>query len=153
MRIQVTLSTDGACRGNPGPGGYAGILSCGKYRKEYAGYGGDQTTNNRMELTAVIEGISLLKKPCNVVVVTDSKYVISGIIGGPTWAANGWKLKSGSRPKNVDLWKKLQAVALEGNHTISFQYVKGHNGDEDNERCDQLAKEQIDLNWKGACNE
>ena len=142
MRTQIVMSTDGACKGNPGPGGWGAILKCGEHRKELAGYQ-PNATNNQMELRAVIEGIRALKKPCHVVVETDSHYVCTGIANGPQWALKGWKLRNGKEPANVKMWKELAALTKAGNHTLYYNYVKGHSGNPDNERCDQLAKEQI----------
>lgn len=144
MRINVTLSTDGACSGNPGPGGYAGILTYAGHEKIVKG-SDPSTTNNKMELRAVIEGVRLLKKPCCVTVETDSKYVITGLAKGPEWAKRGWRLKSGAAPKNVEMWKELADLASKGNHTIRFQYIEGHSGNPNNERCDRIAKTQIQL--------
>lgn len=148
MRINVTLSTDGSCSGNPGPGGYAGILSYNGIERVVKGSEA-QTTNNRMELRAVIEGIRVLTKPCCVTVVTDSKYVMTGLANAPEWAKNGWRLKSGGKPKNVDMWQELAALTAKGNHTIKFQYVKGHSGHPVNERCDMLAKTQTKTSKEG----
>lgn len=144
MRTQVILSTDGACSGNPGPGGYAGILVYNGVEREIVG-GALRTTNNQMELRAVIEGVRALKRPCCVTVETDSKYVITGLSNGSEWAKRGWRLKNGSAPKNVELWKELAALCAKGNHSIRFQYVPGHSGNERNERCDALAKAQIQM--------
>ena len=144
MRINVTLSTDGACSGNPGPGGYAAILTYGEREKIVKGSEAS-TTNNKMELRAVIEGVRALKKPCCVTVETDSKYVITGLANGPEWAKHGWKLKSGGAPKNVEMWKELAELTSKGNHTIRFQYIEGHSGNRNNERCDKIAKTQIQL--------
>ena len=135
---KVILYTDGACSGNPGPGGWGAILTCGGHEKELCG-GEPQTTNNRMELTAVIEGLSALKQPCEVTVVTDSKYVVDAIQKG--WA-RGWKLRGWMRSNkepalNPDLWEKL--LDLIDRHEVSFQWVKGHAGHPQNERCDRMA--------------
>lgn len=136
----VKMFTDGACSGNPGPGGYGCILRCGIREKEISG-GAVETTNNRMELTAVIEGLSALKKPCKVIITTDSKYVADSVTNGWlfNWQKNGWRNSKGSVP-NKDLWEKL--VPLLKRHDVSFVWVKGHAGHPENERCDRMAVEQ-----------
>lgn len=149
MRTFVTLSTDGACKGNPGPGGYAGIFESGRHYMEYAGFR-PSATNNSMELLAVVEGVRKLTHPCHITVETDSHYVCTGIANAPEWALKGWKLRNGKVPANVELWKELAALAKAGNHVIRYKYVEGHSGNEKNERCDRLAKQQIELNLKGA---
>ena len=138
---QVTLYTDGACSGNPGPGGWGAILECEGHRKELSG-GEASTTNNRMELTAVIEGLSALKYSCAVTLVSDSKYVIDAITKGwvYSWKAKGWRKADKSPALNVDLWEKL-LVQLD-RHQMTYQWVKGHAGHPENERCDQLAVSQ-----------
>ncbi len=138
---QVTLYTDGACSGNPGPGGWGAILSCDGHRKELSG-GEPSTTNNRMELTAVIEGLSALKFPCQVLLVSDSKYVIDAITQGWVykWKANGWMRNKKDKALNPDLWEKL-LQQLE-RHQVTYQWVKGHAGHPENERCDQMAVAQ-----------
>ena len=135
----VRMFTDGACSGNPGPGGYGCILRCGIREKEISG-GAIETTNNRMELTAVIEGLSALKKPCKVIITTDSKYVSDSVTNGWlfNWQKNGWRNSKGSVP-NKDLWEKL--VPLLKRHDVSFVWVKGHAGHPENERCDRMAVE------------
>ncbi len=135
---EVTLFTDGACSGNPGPGGWGAILSFGGREKELSG-GERETTNNRMELTAVIEGLSALREPCRVTVVTDSQYVYNGMTKGWAvgWRARGWKKADKSPALNPDLWEKLLALSEE--HTLNFEWVRGHNGHPENERCDRLA--------------
>lgn len=135
---KVEIYTDGACSGNPGKGGWGAILVYGKTEKEICG-GDPDTTNNRMELTAVIEALKLLKEPCEVLVTTDSKYVCDAVTKGwvYSWRKNGWR-KSDKKPAlNVDLWEKL--LALLDEHTVTFNWVKGHNGHPYNERCDTLA--------------
>ena len=149
MKTNIILSTDGSCKGNPGPGGYCGILRYKDKELEVAGYE-PNATNNRMELKAVIEPLRRLKRPCNVTVETDSHYVCLGIAKVAEWERNGWKLRSGATPKNVDLWKEYQSLTTKGNHSIHYQYTKGHAGDEYNERCDKIAKSQIELHTKGA---
>ena len=132
---EVNLYTDGACRGNPGRGGWGAILVYGKYEKEMSG-GEEETTNNRMELTAAIEGLSALKEPCRVTLYSDSKYLIDayeqGWIYG--WEKANWRA---GKVKNPDLWQKM--LALTRIHEVSFVWVKGHNGHDYNERCDQMA--------------
>lgn len=135
---KVEIYTDGACSGNPGPGGWGAILIYNKAEKELSG-GERETTNNRMELTAVIEAIHALKEPCDVTLTTDSKYVCDAINKGwvYSWKKNGWR-KSDKKPAlNVDLWEKLLAE-LE-RHKVEFVWVKGHNGHIYNERCDKMA--------------
>lgn len=138
---QVTLYTDGACSGNPGPGGWGAILECEGHRKELSG-GEANTTNNRMELTAVIEGLSALKFGCDVTLVSDSKYVIDAITKGwvYSWKAKGWRKADKSPALNVDLWEKL-LLQLE-RHNMTYHWVKGHAGHPENERCDQMAVAQ-----------
>ena len=134
---QVVMYTDGACKGNPGPGGWGVWLSSGGHDKELHG-GERQTTNQRMELTAAIEGLSALKRPCRVLLYTDSMYVLNGItswIHG--WKRNGWKNSAKQPVKNADLWRALDAAAAQ--HEIEWQWVKGHAGDPGNERADRLA--------------
>ena len=138
---QVTLYTDGACSGNPGPGGWGAILECEGHRKELSG-GEASTTNNRMELTAVIEGLSALKFGCAVTLVSDSKYVIDAITKGwvYSWKAKGWRKADKSPALNVDLWEKL--LPQLDRHQMTYQWVKGHAGHPENERCDQMAVAQ-----------
>lgn len=136
-RPEVIIYTDGACKGNPGPGGWGAWLSSGMHEKELSG-GESQTTNQRMELTAAIEALSALTKPCAVVLYTDSKYVLEGItswING--WKRNGWKNSARQPVKNADLWQKLDEAAAR--HDIEWRWVKGHSGDLGNERADALA--------------
>ncbi len=140
---QVFIFSDGACSGNPGPGGYGVILRCEGKEKELSG-GEAATTNNRMELTGVIAGLSALKYPCRVTVQTDSKYVVDGIEKGwaKSWRKNGW-IKSDKKPAlNSDLWEKL--LELLERHEVSFVWIKGHAGHAENERCDRLAVAQRD---------
>ena len=137
----VTLYTDGACSGNPGPGGWGAILEYQGREKELSG-GESSTTNNRMELTAVIEGLSALKEPCRVELYSDSKYVIDSLEKGwaRSWQKRGW-VKSDKTPAlNPDLWEKL--LALADTHEIHCHWVKGHAENEKNNRCDQLAVAQ-----------
>ena len=137
MSPPVIIYTDGGCKGNPGPGGWGAILSFGDARKELSG-GEAMTTNNRMELTAAIAALESLKRPCTVELHTDSQYLRNGItlwIQG--WKAKGWKTASKEPVKNVDLWMRLDAAVQA--HEISWHWVKGHAGNELNERADQLA--------------
>jgi ribonuclease HI len=134
---QVDIFTDGACKGNPGPGGWAAILRMGAHEKELTG-GEAATTNNRMEMTAILRGLSALNEPCAVTVHTDSRYVIDGMtqwIFG--WQKRGW-LNAAKKPvANEDLWRELIAAARP--HKVSWEWVKGHSGHPENERCDSLA--------------
>ena len=135
---QVTIYTDGACSGNPGPGGWAAILQYGARQKEISG-GEARTTNNRMELTAVIEALSLLKEPCEVDLYSDSRYVIDALTKGwaRSWRARNW-VKGDKKPAlNPDLWEKL--LDLCERHTVRFHWVKGHAENAYNERCDGMA--------------
>lgn len=138
MKKRVEIFTDGACSGNPGPGGYGAILRYGEHIKELSG-GEEQTTNNRMELTAVITALEALKEPCSVVLTTDSKYVVDGIEKGwaKSWRENGWKKKDKKPALNPDLWGRL--LDLLEVHEVKFNWVKGHAGHPENERCDELA--------------
>ena len=135
---QVDIFTDGACSGNPGPGGWGAILRYKGTDKEISG-GAAQTTNNRMELTAVIEALKLLKEPCEVTLWTDSKYVADGL--GKGWAAgwkkNGWKKADKKPALNPDLWDDL--LSLNDKHTIKIQWIKGHASHPENEKCDRMA--------------
>lgn len=135
---KVKLYSDGSCLVNPGgPGGYGGILVYGNHRKEYSG-GGYETTNNRMELLGVIEGLKLLKEPCNVTVVSDSQYVTKAINGSlATWEKRKFK-----NVKNVDLWREY--IKVSKRHTIKGVWVRGHNGHPENERCDALARAEAE---------
>lgn len=134
---KVTLYTDGACSGNPGPGGWAAILIYGKHERELSG-GEAATTNNRMELMATIMGLRHLKERCAVTLFTDSKYVLQGYTEWlPGWQKKGWKTADKKPVKNVDLWQALAAEAAR--HEITWQWVKGHSGDTYNDRADALA--------------
>ncbi len=135
---KIQIYTDGACSGNPGKGGWGAVLVYNGEEKEISG-GEDMTTNNRMELTAVIEALSALKEPCDVTLTTDSKYVCNAINKGwvYSWKSKGWKKADKKPALNVDLWEKLLAL-LEA-HKVEFVWVKGHNGHPYNERCDRLA--------------
>ena len=139
---QVQIYTDGACRGNPGPGGWAALLVCGDERRELSG-SEPATTNNRMELCAAIEGLSALKRRCAVQLYTDSKYVLQGATEWlPNWKARGWRTAAREPVKNQDLWVKLDNVAA--GQDIEWHWVKGHSGHEENEYVDQLANVAID---------
>lgn len=135
---KVEIFTDGACSGNPGPGGYGAILRYNGHEKEISG-GEKETTNNRMELTAVIEALKCLKEPCNVTLTTDSKYVCDAINKRWvfSWEKNGWKKADKKPALNVDLWEQLLDIL--DKHNVEFVWVKGHNGHKYNERCDELA--------------
>ncbi len=136
-KTRVTIYTDGACRGNPGPGGWGAILEYGQHTKELSG-GAKETTNNRMELTAASQALETLKRPCLVDLHTDSKYVMDGITSWiKGWKARGWKTANKSAVKNVELWKRLDAICA--THEVSWHWVKGHAGNPGNERADELA--------------
>ncbi len=138
---QVEIFCDGACSGNPGPGGYGAILRCNGHEKELSG-GEPHTTNNRMEMTAAIEALRLLTRPCKIVITTDSQYLVKGMtewIKG--WQAKGWKNSKKEPVLNRDLWENLLEVT--GQHSISWKWVRGHDGHAENERCDVLAREAI----------
>ena len=135
---KVQLYTDGACRGNPGRGGWGAILVYGKFEKELSG-GERETTNNRMELTAAIEGLMALKEPCEVALYSDSKYLIDAYTEGLIYS---WEKQNFKKVKNPDLWQKM--LALTKKHRVTFVWVKGHNGHSYNERCDKLATEFAD---------
>jgi ribonuclease HI len=134
----VTIYSDGACSGNPGPGGYGTILQCGQTIKELS-QGFRRTTNNRMELRGVIAGLEALKEQCEVTVVTDSQYVVNAIEQGwaKKWRANGWKRNKKDPALNPDLWAAL--LDLCEKHPVRFSWIRGHNGHAQNERCDELA--------------
>lgn len=140
----VEIFTDGACSGNPGPGGYGVVLRYGTKEKELSG-GDSSTTNNRMELLGVITGLAALKEPCQVTLTTDSKYVVDSITKGwvYNWKKNNWIKSDKKTALNVDLWEKL--LPLLEKHKVTFKWVKGHAGHPENERCDRLAVEQRDL--------
>ncbi len=139
----VEIYTDGACKGNPGPGGWGALLRYGTQEKELCG-GELETTNNRMELQAVISALNLLKRPCEIILHTDSQYVKNGIstwIHG--WKKNGWKTADKKPVKNADLWLALDEAQRQ--HKIDWRWVKGHSGHEFNERADQLANRGVDI--------
>ncbi len=153
VEAEVVLFTDGACSGNPGPGGWAFILRHPGSGRETKDSGAERdTTNNRMELTAVVMGLSLLKRPTVVELVTDSKYVGTGLSEWlPRWKQQGWKRKENGRLvpiKNEDLWRDLDRLA--GSHRIRFSYVAGHSGHPENEECDRLAVEAYKQLQRGA---
>ena len=138
----VILYTDGACSGNPGVGGYAGILMYGEAKREYSG-SEEQTTNNRMEVLAVIEGLKRLKYPCNVEVYSDSAYTVNAFLEGwvYAWKKSNWKKADGKAVQNVDLWEEL--YALTQTHEVTFHKVAGHADNPFNNRCDELARAAI----------
>ncbi len=137
-RKQVQIFTDGACSGNPGRGGWGAVLRYGSTEKEMSG-GEEETTNNRMELTAVIEALSALREPCRVTLTSDSRYVTDAVTKGWLygWQKKGWKKADGKPALNVDLWQRL--LPLLSRHEVTFVWVKGHAGHPENERCDRLA--------------
>jgi ribonuclease HI len=141
---EVQIYTDGACKGNPGPGGWGAWMKSGTNEKEL--FGGELgTTNNRMELQAVIEGLAALKRPCKVTLFLDSQYVRQGItewIRG--WKAKGWRTSTGQPVKNMELWQRLDQLASQAGHQIEWRWVKGHSGDPGNERADALANKGVE---------
>ncbi|MCK0129072.1 ribonuclease HI [Erythrobacter sp. F6033] len=139
---KVEIFTDGACKGNPGPGGWGALLRMGKHEKELSG-GEDDTTNNRMEMTAVIKGLGALIEPCQVDIYSDSKYVIDGItkwVDG--WQRKGWVTASKKPVRNEDLWHEL--IAAVARHEVDWHWVKGHSGHVENERVDKLASDEAE---------
>ena len=146
-RKSVEVHTDGACLGNPGPGGWAALLRYGQHEREVVG-GDANTTNNRMELMAAISGLEALSEGCDVTLFTDSQYVRQGITEWmPSWVRRGWKTAAGDPVKNRELWERLHAAT--GRHRIEWKWVKGHSGDPDNERVDTLARNEA-LRFKHA---
>ena len=142
MAAQVEIFTDGACRGNPGPGGWGALLRYGDSEKTMQG-ADKNTTNNRMEMLAAISALESLSRPCSVRLVTDSKYLLDGVNSWlPNWKKRGWKTASKKPVKNEDLWRKLDELAQL--HTIEWEWVKGHSGHAENELVDQLANDAID---------
>ncbi len=143
----VMMYTDGACSGNPGPGGWCAILKYGEHEKMISG-GSRETTNNKMELTAVIEGLKALNRPCEVTVVSDSKYVCDAVLKGwvYSWQKKGWKKSDGKQALNVDLWEELLPLLKE--HNVTFKWIKGHAGHTENERCDKQAVIEAQKNIK-----
>lgn len=140
----VEIYTDGACKGNPGPGGWGVVLKSGTLEKEL--FGGElATTNNRMEMMAVIEALRALKKPCEVTLYLDSEYVRKGITEWMKgWKARGWITSTKQPVKNVELWKQLDALLAQGGHKIDWRWVRGHAGNPGNERADALANKGVD---------
>lgn len=146
--MTLTIHTDGACRGNPGPGGWGVLLDWNGTVKELSGSEPD-TTNNRMELTAVIMGLAALKRPTQATVQSDSQYVIKGITEWlPAWKARGWRTADRKPVKNQDLWEKLDQLVVQ--HDLTWQWIKGHSGDPGNERVDALANLAIDAMLEAA---
>ena len=140
--LEVTIYADGACKGNPGKGGWGALLQYGEHSRELFG-GTAETTNNRMELTAAIEALNALKKPCMVELFTDSQYVMKGIMEWmPNWKKNGWKTSDRKPVKNADLWQLLDVAAQR--HVVRWHWVKGHNGHPGNERADALANQGVE---------
>ena len=142
---KIVIYTDGACKGNPGPGGWGALLRAADgAEKELCG-GEPETTNNRMEMMAVIEALSALKRPCHVILFVDSQYVLKGMtewLHG--WKAKGWRTAAKQPVKNVDLWQRLDALVHQSEHRIEWQWVKGHAGDPGNERADALANRGVE---------
>ncbi|WP_017938424.1 ribonuclease HI [Zestomonas thermotolerans] len=142
MSELVEIFTDGACKGNPGPGGWGALLIYKGVEKELWG-GEPETTNNRMELTAAIRGLAELKRPCQVRLVTDSEYVMRGITEWlPNWKKRGWKTAAKQPVKNADLWQQLDEQV--GRHQVTWEWVRGHTGHHGNERADQLANRGVE---------
>ena len=141
----VVIYTDGACKGNPGPGGWGAILRSGDGREKELWGGERETTNNRMEMMAVISALGALKRPCHVILHVDSQYVLKGmtewLVG---WKAKGWRTASKQPVKNVDLWQQLDALVNTAGHRIEWRWVKGHAGDPGNERADGLANRGVE---------
>ncbi len=143
----VTLYTDGACKGNPGPGGWGAWLVAGEHQKELFG-GQLGTTNNQMEMMAVIEALSTLKRSCHIQLYTDSQYVLKGVTEWmPGWVRRGWRTAAGQPVKNAELWQRLAALCAL--HEIDWHWVRGHTGDEGNEKADQLANRGVELALRG----
>ncbi len=142
MNETVVVYTDGACKGNPGPGGWGAWIRWGEHEREM--FGGEAlTTNNRMELTAVIEALTALKRGCRVAIYTDSEYVRNGITSWiHNWKSRGWRTADRKPVKNIELWQRLDALAAQ--HEVQWHWVRGHNGDPGNERADQLANRGVD---------
>ena len=140
----VEIYTDGACKGNPGPGGWGVLLRAGATEKELFG-GEASTTNNRMELLAVIRALESLKRPCAVTLHVDSQYVLKGMTEWlPGWKAKGWRTASKQPVKNADLWRHLDELVRSSGHRIDWRWVRGHNGDPGNERADALANRGVE---------
>lgn len=148
--MTVEIFTDGACRGNPGPGGWGAVLRYDDREREMHG-GEPHTTNNRMELMAAIRALEALKRPCQVVLVSDSRYLRDGITSWlAKWKKNGWKTAARKPVANADLWQRLEAATE--SHEVSWQWVRGHSGHPENERADQLANRGIDEMLAGDLN-
>lgn len=148
MTNPVVIHTDGACRGNPGPGGWGAVLEHKGRERELYGYEGD-TTNNRMELMAVINALEALKRPCTVRMVTDSEYVMKGVTEWMDgWKRRGWKTAARKPVRNLDLWQRLDAALAR--HEVDWEWVRGHTGHAGNERADQLANRAIDEQGEAA---
>lgn len=142
MIERVQIWTDGACSGNPGPGGWGSLMRFGDHEKELSG-GADDTTNNRMELQAAIESLKALKKKCHVDLYTDSQYVRGGITGWiKNWKKNGWRTANKKPVKNIELWQALEDAL--SHHEVEWHWVKGHNGHPENERADELARQGME---------
>ena len=141
----IDVYTDGACKGNPGPGGWGVLLRAGDKEREL--FGGElATTNNRMEMTAVIEALDAIKRPCHIRLHLDSQYVLKGITEWlPAWKARGWRTAAKQPVKNVDLWQRLDSAVQAGGHKIDWRWVKGHAGHPGNERADALANRGVEL--------
>lgn len=143
MSKKIQIYTDGACSGNPGPGGWGAILRFGKTERELSG-GERQTTNNRMEMMAAIASLQALKETCQVDLYTDSKYLLQGVTEWMQgWKQRGWKTASKQPVKNVDLWQQLDDLLSEQDHEVEWHWVRGHSGHPENERADQLARSAI----------
>jgi ribonuclease HI len=142
---KIVIYTDGACKGNPGPGGWGALLRAADGAEKELFGGQLETTNNRMEMMAVIEALSALKRPCHVILFVDSQYVLKGMtewLHG--WKAKGWRTAAKQPVKNVDLWQRLDALVHQSEHRIEWQWVKGHAGDPGNERADALANRGVE---------
>lgn len=137
---KIDIYTDGGALGNPGKGGYGAILVYGDHRKEISG-GYQHTTNNRMEMMACIKALEMLKEPCEVTIYSDSKYLVDSVMKGwaKRWRANNWKRNKKDKAENIDLWEKM--LELLDKHKVTFNWVKGHSGHPENERCDEMVKE------------
>ena len=147
MSREVVIHTDGACRGNPGPGGWGAVLAAGERERELCGYE-PETTNNRMELMAVIRALEALKRPCDVRIVTDSQYVMKGVTEWmAAWKRRGWRTADRKPVRNVDLWQRLDAALAR--HRVRWSWVRGHTGHDGNERADALANRAIDEEVSG----
>ena len=142
---KVTIYTDGACSGNPGPGGWAAVLIAGEYKKEISG-GSKETTNNIMELTAILEALKALKQECEVTLYSDSAYCVNAFTQGwiYNWVMKGWKTADGSEVKNKEIWQQIYELTKK--HKVEFNKVKGHSYVELNNRCDELARSAIENN-------